>query len=150
MRTVDRIVPANPAQASVIELIKLWEDTYNGPDVRHFIRSVYAADADVIFTGASAHGHEQFIKVEQGVIDNAPGRYMRIDDILFAGDDKVVIEAVVLDKARPEYSSPFCAILTVRDGKIVSDHTYLDPAQWPGIEGAIPHVTPGGLGVWQG
>jgi len=29
--------------------------------------------------------------------------------------------------------APFCAVLTFRDGLIVSDHTYLDPRSWPGM-----------------
>jgi hypothetical protein len=51
-----------------------------------------------------------------------------------------------LDDDDPSYFSPFCAILVVRDGKIVLDHTYLEPQRWPGIEAAADHVTPGGLG----
>ena len=72
---------------------------------------------------------------------------MRIDRVLFAGDDTAIVEAVVLDSARPDYFSPWCAILTFRNGKIVQDRTYLDPARWPGIEAAKGIPTPGGLGM---
>lgn len=130
-----------------IEAIRTWERTYNSGDVEQFVNASYLPDADVFFTGASAHGHQQFKRVEQAVIDGAPGRHMRIDEILWVSDDVAVVEAVVLDTARPEFFTPFCAILTFRDGKVLTDRTYLDPSNWPAIEFAAVHATPGGLGA---
>ena len=130
-----------------LEAIHAWERTYNTGNIEIFVNESYLPDADVFFTGASAHGHAQFKRVEQAVIDGAPGRHMRVDNILWVDDEVAVVEAVVLDSARPEFFSPFCAILKFRDGKIVTDRTYLDPSNWPAIEFAAPHASPGGLGA---
>ncbi len=138
--------PTTPAQRAMLELVRHWHDTYNG-DIEKMILDTYAVDAHVEFTGASAHGHEEFMKLEKAIKTAAPGRSMRIDQIYFIGDERAVVEAVILDSARPEFYSPWCAILHIRDGKIVSDHTYLEPARWPGIEAATGLVTPGGLGA---
>ena len=138
--------PQNDQQREILKVILHWQETYN-TDVDKMILDCYAPDADVYFTGASAHGHAQFIRLEKAIVDAAPGRKMRIDRVLFAGDDTAIVEAVVLDSARPDYFSPWCAILTFRNGKIVQDRTYLDPARWPGIEAVKGIPTPGGLGM---
>ena len=140
-----RATPTNDAQRALLALVEHWQRTYN-EDVARMILDCYAPDAHVCFTGGEARGHEQFMRVEQAVLRGCPGRYMRIDRVLFAGDDVAIVQAVVLDRARPDFLSPFCAILTVREGRIVSDHTYLEPERWPGIAEAVPHVSPGGLG----
>lgn len=138
--------PANDAQRAVLALVEHWQQTYND-DVEAMIKDCYAPDAEVMFTGASAKGHAQFLKLEKAIATAAPGRMMRIDRVLFAGNDRAIVEAVILDKARPDFMSPWIALLTVRDGRIVRDRTYLDPAHWPGIEAAAGIPTPGGLGV---
>jgi ketosteroid isomerase-like protein len=138
--------PRNAAQRKMLDLVSHWQKTYNSK-VENMILDCYAKDAHVCFTGGEASGHEQFMRIEKAVVSGCPGRYMRVDRVLFSGDATVVVEAVVLDHARPDYHSSFCAILTVRDGRIVQDHTYLDPSNWPGIEGAVQYVTPGGLGL---
>lgn len=138
--------PASDAQRANLALVEHWRDTYN-TDVAKMVEDCYAPDALVEFTGASARGHTQFLKLETAIKTAAPGRRMRIDRICFSGDDVVVVEAVILDTARPDFFSPWAAILTIRDGKIVSDHTYLEPNRWPGIEAAAGIPTPGGLGA---
>lgn len=138
--------PANDAQREMLAAVQRWHDQYNSDDVDAFVLENYAKDASVWFTGASAHGHDQFLSVERGVKRGAPGRYMRIEHLHFLDDQRIVVEAVVLDKARPEFFSPWIAILTIQDGKVVNDRTYLDPANWPGIDQVIDVVTPGGLG----
>ncbi len=138
--------PVNDAQRAVLALVEHWQQTYND-DVERMIADCYAPDAEVMFTGASARGHAQFLKLERAIKAAAPGRIMRIDRVLFAGDDRAIVEAVILDKARPDFMSPWIALLTVRDGRIVRDRTYLDPAHWPGIEATAGIPTPGGLGV---
>ena len=67
------------------------------------------------------------------VLAAAPRRKMRVDHIHPCGET-IVVEAVLLDPDRgDDWESPFCAVLTLRDGMIVSDHTYLDFTQWPGL-----------------
>ena len=72
---------------------------------------------------------------------------MRIDRVLFAGDDIAIVEAVILEKARPAFMSPWMAILAFKNVKMIHDRTYLDPANWPGIAAVTGIPTPGGLGV---
>lgn len=139
--------PQTDQQKKNLELIRHWEDTYNNAPVEKFITETYAPDANVVFTGASVHGYEQFIRLEKAIKEAAPGRTMRIDRLLFFGDTDVIIEAVVLDSAQPNYFSPWAAILTIRDGKIIQDHTFLEPARWPGIAATTGIATLGGLGA---
>ena len=138
--------PRTEKQQKILEVVKRWEHNYN-EDVEKMVTESYAPDARVAFTGASVKGKAQFLKLEKAIKGAAPGRKMRIDRILFAGDDVAIVEAVILDTARPDFYSPWCAILTIKDGKIVEDHTYLDPARWPGIDAAKDIPTPGGLGA---
>lgn len=138
--------PRTDAQRAMLKVVQRWHDTYNG-EVEKMILETYAENADVYFTGASAHGREQFMKLEKTIKAAAPGRSMRIDQIYFIGDERTVVEAVILDSARPDFFSPWCAILEIRDGRIVRDHTYLEPNRWPGIEAVAGIPTPGGLGA---
>ncbi|MGQ0698379.1 MAG: nuclear transport factor 2 family protein [Panacagrimonas sp.] len=138
--------PQTDAQRAMLKVVQRWHDTYN-TEVEKMILETYDKNADVFFTGASAHGHEQFMRLEKAIKTAAPGRYMRIDQIYFIGDDRTVVEAVILDSAKPDFFSPWCAILQIKDSKIVRDHTYLEPARWPGIESVTGIPTLGGLGV---
>lgn len=138
--------PTTYAQRTMLKVVQRWHDTYN-TDVEKMILETYAQNANVYFTGASAHGHAQFMKLEKAIKAAAPGRTMSIDKIHFIGDERTVVEAVILDSARPDFFSPWCAILEIRDGRIVNDHTYLEPNRWPGIEAVAGIPTPGGLGA---
>jgi len=144
---IDNAKPKNDRQKAVLKAVDHWRVTYN-TDVDTFIKDAYAKDADVVFTGASAHGHEQFTKIEKAVIAGAPGRKMRVDRVQFIDDNNVIVEAVNVDSAQPDFYTPWVAILTFnKENKIVLDRTYLHPERWPGIEGAKAFVTPGGLGA---
>lgn len=145
---LDNVKPKTPRQKAILKALGHWRDTYNGPDPEFFIKETYAADADVMFTGASAHGYDQFIKLEKAILAGAPGRKMRVDRVDFIGNDTALVEAVNLDSARPDFYTPWCAILLFnKDNKIVLDRTYLHPERWPGIDGVKDLVTPGGLGA---
>ncbi len=140
--------PQTPQQEKNLATVQLWRDSYNSAaDGGQFVKDTYAPDAKVLFTGASVSGHEQFIRLERAIKTAAPGRSMRIDRLRFLGDDVVIVEAVVLDSAQPDFFSPWIALLTLHDGKIVEDRTYLDSAHWPGIAAAAGIPTPGGLGA---
>lgn len=137
--------PKTEAQKAMLKVIDHWRDTYNN-DVDKMIADTHAKDATVMFNAARVAGHEQFLRLEKAIKAAAPGRMMRVDRVLFVDDQTAVVEAVILDKARPDFFSPWIALLTIRDGKIVQDRTYLEPHRWPGIEVAAPLVTAGGLG----
>lgn len=138
--------PETKAQHAMLKVVQRWHDTYN-TDVAKMIAETYAPDADVYFTGASVKGHEAFTKLESAIKTAAPGRYMRIDHLYFSGNDRAIVEAVILDTAKPDFYSPWMAILQIKDGKITHDRTYLEPARWPGIEATKGLVTLGGLGA---
>lgn len=142
---IDNAKPKTEAQKAMLKVIDHWRDTYNN-DVEKMITETYAKDATVTFNAARAAGHDQFMRLEKAIKAAAPGRMMRVDRVLFIDDQTAVVEAVILDKARPDFFSPWIALLTIRDGKIVQDRTYLETHRWPGIEVAAPIVTPGGLG----
>lgn len=73
-------------------------------------------------------------------------RKLRLDRVRFSDEDTAIVEGVLLDGARPDFYSPFCCILTAKDGRFVKEHAYINPDQWPGLEAAAAYVTPGGLG----
>lgn len=141
--------PQNDKQRAMLKVVDRWQETYNN-EVEKMILETYDKDANVNFTGGSVQGHEQFMRLEKAIVAAAPGRRMRIDRVQFIGDDTSVVEAVILDTARPDFFSPWCALLTFRNGKIVQDRTYLEANRWPGIEVAGKIVTPGGLGSSSG
>jgi hypothetical protein len=87
-------------------------------------------------------------------LDAAPSRRGRGDEDDFARDRErgpreswaAIVEAVGLDTVRPDFFSPWCAIPTFRDGKIIQDHTDLEPNRRPGIEADVPYfVSPRNL-----
>lgn len=137
--------PKNEPQHKLLQLVRRWEETYN-TDVERLVLDCYAPNAHLCFNMAEVRGHSQLMRVVKGVLGACPTRKMRVDRVLFSGDETAIVEAAVLDDARPEFFSPFCSILRVQDGKIVEDRTYLEPTRWPGLEGAVEHVSPGGLG----
>ncbi|MGQ0698835.1 MAG: nuclear transport factor 2 family protein [Panacagrimonas sp.] len=141
--------PQSEAQRKLLQLVRHWEKTYNS-DVERLVLDCYAPDAHLCFNSAEVRGHAQLMRVVKGVLGACPTRKMRVDRVMFSGEDTAIVEAVVLDRARTEFYSPFCTILRVQDGKIAQDRTYLEPTRWPGLEGAVAHVSPGGLGGTRG
>lgn len=128
------------------ERVRHWEHTYNH-DVERLVRECYAPDAHLCFNMAEVRGHEQLLRVVRGLLAACPTRRMRVDRVRTVEADIALVEAVILDDARPAFYSPFCSILRFTDGLIVEDRTYLEPTRWPGLEGAMAHVSPGGLGA---
>lgn len=132
-------------EAALLDVVRRYEHSYN-TDVEKLVREVYAQDVDLYMTGGEIHGQERFLAVEKAILAAAPLRRMRVDRTRICSPDSVLIEAVILDDARPDFFSPFCAIFTIRNGKIVEDRSYLDPSAWPGIAAAAPLASAGGLG----
>lgn len=133
-------------ERKLLDVVRRYEHTYN-TDVESLVLDVYAHDVDLYMTGGEIHGKEQFLAVEKAILAAAPQRRMRVDKAYVCGEETVVIEAVILDDARPDFFSPLCVIFTIRDGRIVEDRSYLDPSQWPGLAAAAPLASPGGLGA---
>ena len=117
-----------------LALAKQYEELYN-TDVERFVRECYAPDYTVYaMGGASYGGYERFVEIEQSVLRAAPQRKMRVERLHAAGE-VVVVEAVIVDPERgSDWQLPFCAVLTCREGKIVTDRTYAEFTHWPGLE----------------
>ena len=118
-----------------LEVVKLWAETYNN-DVDRMVNECYAENCEVssMFGGAIIEGRPRFLKLEQRVVKVAPRRNIRLDRTHAVGN-VVVVEATLFDPDQgDEWLSPFCAILTFKDGRIVEDRTYLDDTRWPGFQ----------------
>jgi ketosteroid isomerase-like protein len=69
--------------------------------------------------------------IELGVERQAPRRRGRIVRA-FATGDTVIVQGLLTDEDRgPDFRSEYCAVLTLRDGLIVHDQSYLDLRVWP-------------------
>lgn len=138
--------PKSDAERALLHLVERWQETYNTGAVDRMLLDCYAPDALVQFTGGETRGRDQHLKLEEAILSACPGRHMRINRVQFSGGDTAIVEAVMYDKARPDFATPFCAIHVVRDGKIVEDRIYLEAHIWPGIEAGASLITPGGVG----
>ena len=109
-------------------------ELYN-TDVERFVHECYTPDCEAYAMGGGIiRGHEQFLRVEQAVLRAAPRRRMRVERTHVVGN-VATVEVVLLDPDKgPDWQIPFCAVLTCRDGKIVTDRTYADFTNWPGID----------------
>jgi hypothetical protein len=112
-----------------LALAEQWAEAFNS-DVEKLITGLYAPDC--LFNGAQ-YGHERMLRFERRVLAAAPHRAIRIEKTHASGD-VVTVEAVLVDPDRgADWKLPFCAVLTWRDGKVVSDNTYTDMSRWPGV-----------------
>jgi hypothetical protein len=111
------------------DLAEQWAQAFN-TDVEKLINELYSPDC--LFSGV-ALGHDKLLRFERRVLAAAPHREIRIDKTYAAGE-VVTIEGVLLDPDQgADWKLPFCAVLTWRDGKVVSDNTYAEMSRWPGV-----------------
>jgi hypothetical protein len=74
-----------------------------------------------------------FVRAEAFIKQAAPGRRIRPLRMIPAGN-VVTLEATLVDEARPGWELAWCGVYTFDDdGLVVSDHTYLNHRDWPGI-----------------
>lgn len=112
-----------------LALADQWVQDFN-TNVDRLITELYAPDC--LFSGVE-YGHERLLRFERRVLAAAPNRSIRLDKKHAVGD-VVTVEGVLLDPDRgAEWKLPFCAVLTWRDGKVVSDNTYAELSRWPGM-----------------
>lgn len=118
-------------------VVRRWQELFNDAD--RMADECYAEDTVAYCMGAPIviSGREQLRAGAKAAISASPRRYMRIDHA-FPSGDVVVVEAALVDPGRgPDWETPFCAVLTFRDGLIVSDRSYLDLRRWPGISDVL-------------
>ena len=114
--------------------VRQWMDNYNN-DPHRMVRESYTEDCTAEAMGLLLiEGRKQFLEVEDAVMEVAPGRRARIVHMHSAGDT-VIVEAILnyTKDGGEEIETPWCAVLTLKDGKIVTDRTYLDRTLWPGL-----------------
>ncbi len=118
-----------------LEAVKRWAHLYN-TDVHRMVDESYSTKAEVHAMGLLViKDPDTFHGAEAAVLKAAPDRQARIERTIAKGNT-VVVEAVLFgtDKnTEKTWETPWCAILTFKDGKIISDHTYLDQTKWPGL-----------------
>jgi ketosteroid isomerase-like protein len=114
-----------------LETIARWGEYYNS-DVDRMVRECYAPDCVIeVKGGISFQGHDTFAAIELGVERAAPRRRGALVRAIATGDT-VIVQGMLTDPDRgPDWQSPYCAILTLRDGLIVRDESYLDLRVWP-------------------
>jgi hypothetical protein len=112
-----------------LALVDQWAETFNG-DIEKMVTDLYAPDCR--FSGVQL-GPEKLLRFERRVLAAAPKRAIRIAETHAVGD-VVTVEGVLVDPDQgAEWELPFCAVLTWRGGKVVSDNTYADMSRWPGM-----------------
>jgi hypothetical protein len=78
-------------------------------------------------------GYDALVAAERFVKRHAPRRRLRFNRLI-AARDVVTVEASLLDDDRPGWELCWCGIYTFRDGLIVSDHSYINRRDWPGVQ----------------
>ena len=115
-------------------IVENWMTLFN-TDLPRMVSDCYTPDCVVQYMGIyTVEGADEFLKVETDVMKVIPDRTFRIEQTYAVGDN-VIVEAVLVftDVEGKQVESPYCAILTLKNGKIVIDRTYLDSSKIPGL-----------------
>jgi hypothetical protein len=112
--------------------------------MRRFVEELYGADGTVtLFDGKANLGqepsildHEFFIQHEYAILAATPGRRLEVRRIV-AAEGVATVEADYIDVDDPDFHVPICSILTIEDGHVVSDHTYINHNDLPGAESSL-------------
>jgi hypothetical protein len=128
-----------------LERFEQWRELFNHGDLERFVREAYAPAFRVVnldgssWTGNSDHRQniladaELFLRAERFILQVAPGRRIRFNRVIPAGN-VITLEASLIDEDRPGWELSWCGVYTFDDdGRIVSDHSYLNHRDWPGI-----------------
>jgi len=114
-----------------LKAVDRWGELYND-DVHTMVTECYAPDFVVEIKGIMTYrGYETFHALERGALEVAPRRRAESERIVPMGD-KVLVQGNLKDPDKgPDWRTPFCTVLTFRDGLIVRDETYMDLTSWP-------------------
>ena len=140
--TDDRTLTAE--EQANLATMRRWNELYDGDDMAAFVHETYHPDMTVTLldgttfagTAVSLDSHQAFIDVETLIKNECPGRRVVIEREIAAGNT-VIIEAVLVDDARPGFRLAWCGFYTFKDGLIISDHSYLNHREWPGLLKAL-------------
>ncbi len=128
-----------------VAAIERFRELYNGDDMERLVLEAYAPSFHVLNldgAGWTAGGAgpqnllvdaDAFIRAEVIINAKAPGRRMTFRRVVPAGN-VVTVEASIVDASRPGWELSWCGVYTFdAEGRIVSDHTYLNRMDWPGL-----------------
>lgn len=128
-----------------LEAMQRWNDLYDGDDMEAFVKDCYSPGyALTLVDGTDFNGAEAtlagdvqaFIDVEKLIKSECPGRRIEVHKAIASGDT-VVLEAALVDDARPDFRLGWIGVYVLRDGLIVSDNSYLNHRHWPGLLKAL-------------
>ena len=136
--------PTSEEQRNVAAMER-FRELYNGEDMERFVREAYAPSFHVLnldgssWTAGSPNRQnvladaDLFIRAEVFIKAKAPGRRMVYRRVIPSGN-VVTLEASIVDEARPGWELSWCGIYTFDgESRIISDHSYLNRHDWPGI-----------------
>jgi ketosteroid isomerase-like protein len=115
-----------PEEERNIALVQKWATTWN-EEVDRMVDECYAPDCVVEDMGGRQvfRGREELRGIEHQMLAAAPTRKMVVNRTIASGDTVVVeVDSIGLT---PEPVKA-CVVLTIRDGLIISDHSYGPPA----------------------
>ena len=128
-----------------VAAMERFRELYNGDDMERFVREAYAPSFHVLnldgssWTAGGANRQnllddpDTFIRAEVFIKAKAPGRRMAYRRVIPSGN-VVTLEASIVDESRPGWELSWCGIYTFDgEGRIISDHSYLNRNDWPGI-----------------
>ena len=132
-----------------VAAMERFRELYNGDDMERFVVEAYATSFHVLnldgssWTATGANRRNlltdlaTFIRAEAFIKDKAPGRRMVFRRLVPSGN-VVTLEASIVDESRPGWELSWCGIYTFDDqARIISDHSYLNHRDWPGISELI-------------
>lgn len=128
-----------------VAAMERFRELYNGDDMERFVREAYAPSFHVLnldgssWTAGAADPQnllldaDAFIKAEVIIRAKAPGRRMMFRRVIPSGN-VVTVEASIVDQSQPGWELSWCGVYTLDgEGRIVSDHSYLNRLDWPGL-----------------
>ena len=128
-----------------VAAMERFRELYNGEDMERFVVEAYAASFHVLNLDGSSwtasranrqnllNDRDTFIRAEAFIKAKAPERRMVYRRLVPSGN-VVTLEASIVDQSRPGWELSWCGIYTFDgEGRIVSDHSYLNRRDWPGI-----------------
>lgn len=115
-----------PEEERNVALVEKWATTWNEA-VDRMVDECYAPDCIVedMGGGHAFHGREELRGIEHQMLAAAPNRKMVVNRVIASGDT-VVVECDAIGMTPEPVKA--CAVLRIRDGLIISDHSYGPPA----------------------
>jgi hypothetical protein len=136
-----------------VAAMERFRELYNGDDMERFVAESYAPSFHVLNLDGSSWTASRptrrnlltdlsaFIRAEVFIKNEAPGRHMVFRRLVPSGN-VVTLEASIVDESRPGWELSWCGIYTFDDqARIISDHSYLNRRDWPGISELLGETT---------